>query len=326
MERNEALNGLKPRGQQARVIALVFFLLTAALIAGCRREDHGAASPQDTLRGTVEIDGSSTVFPITQAVAEEFRKLHTRVQIPVGISGTGGGFKRFAAGETDVADASRPIKKSEADEAAKNGIEYIEFAVAFDGLSVLVNKTNRFADCITVPELKRVWEPGSAIARWNDVRAEWPDRPVRLYGPGTDSGTFDYFTAAIMGKEDASRPDFTASEDDNVLIQGVAGDRNSLGYLGFAYYHENTDKLKALAIDAGNGCVLPSEQTILNGTYTPLSRPVYIYVKKSSLARTEVRAFVEFYLRNAAGLVREVGYVPLPDSDYQQSLSGIAGD
>ncbi len=304
-------------------MATVIFMLTAALMAGCRPEEQGAATSEDALHGNIEVDGSSTVFPITQAVAEEFRKLHTGVQIPVGISGTGGGFKRFAAGEIDVADASRPIKKSESDEAAKNGVGYIEFAVAFDGLSVLVNKTNTFADCITVAELKKAWEPDSVVARWNDVRPEWPDRPVRLYGPGTDSGTFDYFTAAIVGKEDASRPDFTASEDDNVLIQGVAGDRNALGYFGFAYYQENTDKLKALAVDAGGGCVLPSEQTILDGTYSPLSRPLYIYVNKTSLERPEVRAFIEFYLQNATGLVREVGYVPLPDRDYQQALGEI---
>ena len=300
--------------------ALVF--LSALAAAACGPEAP-AASGGDSLKGNIEIDGSSTVFPISQAVAEEFRKLHKGVQVPVGISGTGGGFKRFAAGEIDIADASRPIKRSEAEAAAKNGVEYVELRVAFDGLSILVNKTNKFASCITAEELKKVWEPGSKINKWSQVRPDWPSKPLRLYGPGTDSGTFDYFTAAIVGKEDASRPDYTASEDDNVLIQGVAGDRNSLGYFGFAYYQENIDKLKVLAVDGGNGCIEPSEQTINDGTYKPLSRPLFIYVKKKSLERPEVKAFIEFYLKNAAELSKEVGYVPLPARDYEAGLAKI---
>ena len=297
------------------------------IVAACGPGDMPATQPAGTpgakLSGNVEIDGSSTVFPISQAVAEEFRKLHSRVQIPVGISGTGGGFKRFAAGEIDIADASRPIKASEIEETKKNGVEYVELAVAVDGLSVMVNKTNRFAECVTTAELKKIWEPGSNVKKWSDVRPEWPDKPVRLYGPGTDSGTFDYFTSVIMGTVDASRPDYTASENDNVLIQGVAGDRNSLGYFGFAYFKDNADKLKALAVDGGGGCVAPSKQTITDGSSQPLSRPLYIYVKKSSLSRAEVRAFVEFYLQNAATLAAEVGYVPLPAKDYQSQLATI---
>jgi phosphate transport system substrate-binding protein len=282
-----------------------------------------APTPAIKLKGNIEIDGSSTVFPISQAVAEEFRKTNPAVQVPVGISGTGGGFKRFSAGETDISDASRPIKQTEVDAAAKNGVEYIELAVAYDGLSILVNKSNSFVTCVTTAELKKIWEPGSKVAKWNDVRPEWPADPIRLYGPGTDSGTFDYFTEAINGKEDASRADYTASEDDNVLVQGIAGDKNSLGYFGFAYYNENKDKLKLVAVDSGNGCVLPSEQTINDGTYKPLSRPLFIYVKKKSLERPEVKAFVTFYLENAAALSAEVGYVPLPAKDYQSQLASI---
>ena len=272
---------------------------------------------------TVEIDGSSTVFPITEAVAEEFQKVHSDVQVNVGVSGTGGGFKRFIRGETDISDASRPIKPSEAEKAATNGIEYLELKVAIDGLSVMVNKENDFVDCLTVEELKRIWEPGSTVDSWNDVRPEWPDRPLRLYGPDTDSGTFDYFTEEIMGEARRSRADYTASPDDNVLVQGIAGDRNGLGYFGYAYYIENTDKLKLVAVDSGNGCVLPTGETIQGGQYTPLSRPLFIYVSRKSLERPEVKAFVEFYMENAPELVREVGYIPLGDEGYQQNLEMV---
>jgi phosphate transport system substrate-binding protein len=275
------------------------------------------------LRGTIDIDGSSTVFPITQAVAEEFHKVHKDVQIPIGISGTGGGFKRFVTGETAISDASRPIKPSEAETAQKNGIEYIELAVAYDGLSILVNRANSITDCLTTAELKKIWEPGSTVNNWSQVRAGFPDQPMRLYGPGTDSGTFDYFTEAINGKEDASRADYTASEDDNVLVQGIAGDRNALGYFGYAYYAENTDKLKLLGVDGGKGCVKPSEQTINDGTYAPLSRPLFIYANKKALERPEVKAFVLFYLTNAASLSAEVGYVALPQKNYSDGLTKV---
>jgi phosphate transport system substrate-binding protein len=256
-------------------------------------------------------------------VAEEFRKEHNGVQVPVGISGTGGGFKRFVAGETDISNASRPITAAEVEAAKKNGIEYIELAVAYDGLSVLVNRSNSFATCLTVAELKKIWEPGSTVNNWKDVRAGFPDRALRLYGPGTDSGTFDYYTEVINGKAKASRADYTASEDDNVLVQGIDGDQDSLGYFGFAYYAQNTDKLKLVGVDNGKGCVLPSEQTINDGTYSPLSRPIFIYVSSKAVQRPEVKAFVEFYIAHAAELAAEVGYVPLPDAMYQAGLAKI---
>ncbi|HIN15378.1 MAG TPA: PstS family phosphate ABC transporter substrate-binding protein [Dehalococcoidia bacterium] len=269
------------------------------------------------------VDGSSTVFPISQAVAEEFRKERPDVQVPVGISGTGGGLKRFVTGGIDVADASRRIKDSERDEAAANGIEYTEFTVAYDGLSIVVNSSNNFVSCLTTDELKRIWEPGSKLERWSQVRDGFPDRPLRLYGPDTDSGTFDYFTKAINGEEDASRSDYTASSDDNVLVQGVSGDQGSIGYFGFAYYTENREILKVLGVDNGTGCVRPSVTTINDGSYSPLSRPMFIYVNNASLEHEYVQAFVRFYLSNAAELAEEVGYVGLPDSEYQIQLDRL---
>ncbi len=267
---------------------------------------------------------SRTVFPITEAVAEEFRKIHPGVQVNVGVSGTGGGFKRFVTGETDISDASRPIKDSEAQAAAQNGVEYVELKVAIDGLSVVVHPENSFVDCLTVEELKRIWEPGSTINNWRQVRAGFPDQPLHLYGPGTDSGTFDYFTEEIVGQARASRADYTASEDDNVLVQGISGDRNALGYFGYAYYVENPGKLKLLAVDSGKGCVLPTSETIENGTYTPLSRPLFIYVNKQKLAqRPELRAFVEFYMQHGAELADEVGYIPLPAQAYADNLARL---
>ena len=275
------------------------------------------------LSGTIEIDGSSTVFPVSEAVAEEFHKLHPRVNVNVGISGTGGGFKRFTVGETDISDASRPIKQSEASAAADNGITYLELLVGTDGLSVVVNPENDFAQCLTVEELKKVWEPGSTINNWSQVRSGFPDRPLRLYGADTDSGTFDYFTEEIVGEAQASRSDYTASADDNVLVQGIGGDRNALGYFGYAYYAENQDKLKLVAIDTGDGCVTPTASTIESGAYKPLSRPLFIYVNRASLDKPEVRAFVEYYLEHAETLVREVGYVPLKAQAYRVSRSMV---
>ncbi len=275
------------------------------------------------LSGTIEIDGSSTVFPITQAVAEEFRKIHPAVRVNVGVSGTGGGFKRFTAGETDISDASRPIKESERELAQQNDVEYVELSVALDGIAVVVNKGNTWVDYLTVEELKKMWEPDNVVDSWDDIRPEWPAQPIRLYGPGTDSGTFDYFTAEIVGEEGASRPDFTASEDDNILVQGIAGDQYALGYFGYAYYAENTDKLTIIPIDSGDGPVTPSDSTINGGQYTPLSRPLFIYVSRESLERPEVKAFVEFYMENALDLVSEVGYTPLPEDVYADNLDLI---
>ena len=276
------------------------------------------------LTGSVAIDGSSTVFPISEAVAEEFQIANPGVRVTVGISGTGGGFKKFCAGETDISDASRPIKETEIEACAANGIEPIQLGVAWDGLTVVRNPANDWATCMTVDELKRLWQPGSSITRWNEIRPEWPDEEMVLYGPDTDSGTFDYFTEAIVGEEDASRDDYTASADDNVLVVGVEGDAGSLGYFGFAYYEESADKLGAVAVDNGAGCVLPSRETIESGTYAPLSRPMFIYVKPDALARPEVRAFVDFYIENAPTLVPEVGYVPLSEGQYAEQLAKVA--
>ena len=268
------------------------------------------------LSGTIIIDGSSTVFPITEAVAEEFHKLYPGISTPIGVSGTGGGFKKFIVGETDISNASRPIKDSEAETAKANGVEYVELAIAYDGLSVMVSLQNDFVDSLTVEELGRIWAPDSTVTTWKDVRPEWPDEAIKLYAPGTDSGTFDYFTEVINGKSGASRTDFTPSEDDNVLVQGIAGDKYSLGYFGFAYYLENTDKLKIVRIDGGSGPVEPTFDTIMDGSYAPLSRPVYMYVAAKSLAQPHVRAFVDYFLGEGAALVSEVGYVQLTEEDY----------
>jgi phosphate transport system substrate-binding protein len=277
---------------------------------------------------TVKIDGSSTVYPVTEAVAEEFRSSSQQaIQVTVGISGTGGGFKKFCRGETDISDASRPILASEMEEAKKNGIEYIELPIAFDALTVVVNPKSKITE-LTVDQLKRIWQPDAKgkIMKWNQVEPSWPDAPLKLYGPGTDSGTFDYFTEAVCEKSKASRNDYTASEDDNTLVQGVSMDVNALGYFGFAYYAENTTKLKAVAIinPKSGKAVLPSEQTVKDGTYQPLARPIFIYVNKKSAARPEVKKFVEFYLKEGGKLAKEVKYVALPDDAYAKAKDRFA--
>lgn len=294
-------------------------LCTAALLlAGC----GGGRQGKGGLSGTIRVDGSSTVFPITEAVAEEFGKAHPGVRVTVGISGTGGGFKKFVEGATDIQDASRPITDAERERARTAGVQYVEVAVGYDGLAVTVNPANDWARCVTVAELKRIWEPGSRVARWRDVRPQWPDLPIRLFGPGTDSGTFDYFTEAVVGEARKSRADYTASEDDNVLVAGVAGERGALGYFGFAYYEENRDRVGGLAVDAGEGCVAPDAESIRSGRY-PLSRPLFLYVNQAALARPEVREFLRFYLTEGPRLVRQVGYVPLPEEKYQESLRAL---
>ncbi len=303
-------------------------LALSMIVAACAGTDT-APEPRSSqladLSGDITVDGSSTVLPITEAVAEEFRLVAPRVRPAVAVSGTGGGFKRFCSGETDISDASRPIKDSEKQRCADAGIDWIEVPVAIDGLAVIVNADNDFVDSLTVEELERIWKPGSEVTRWNQVRPQWPDQTIKLFGPGTDSGTFDYFTDTINGGEGASRSDYTASENDNVLVQGVAGERYALGYFGYAYYAENADKLKVLGIDPGDGnAVVPTDQSINNGTYRPLSRPLFIYVNiKSIQDKPQVRAFVETYLQEAPRLVPEVGYVPLPQAEYQQSLTQI---
>jgi phosphate transport system substrate-binding protein len=297
--------------------ALAAVALAAFLLAGCGDDSEGSLS------GTIVGDGSSTVFPISEAVAEEFGKVAPDVRVVVGISGTGGGFEKFCNGETDFSDASRPIKDEEKEACGAKGIEWVEFQVAFDGLSVMVNPKNDFVECLTVDELKSIWEPGSTVNSWNDVRPEWPDESIALYGPDTDSGTFDYFTGEIVGEEGASRPDYTASADDNVLVQGIAGDEDALGYFGYAYYVENTDKLKLVAVDGGEGCVLPARESVLDGTYKPLSRPLFVYVRSDALERPEVAEFMRFYLTEGRPLVAEVGYVEAPESAYEEGLDLI---
>jgi len=279
----------------------------------------GQAQSQSRL---IQVDGSSTVFPISEAMAEEFIAANPGMQVTVGVSGTGGGFKKFCENELDITGASRPIKSSEAEACAAAGVEYVEVPIAIDALTVVVHPQNTWATSMTVEQLKMLWEPAAEgrITRWNQIDPSWPNTPISLYGPGTDSGTFDYFTEAIVGKSGDSRADYTASEDDNILVVGVSRDRGALGYFGMAYYLENQGRLASVAI---NG-VTPTVDHVADGTYVPLSRPIFVYVKKSSLeSRPEVRAFVEFMLNNATELVPEVGYVPLPESRYSDILSGL---
>ncbi len=276
----------------------------------------------------VKIDGSSTVYPVTEAVAEEFQKMKKNaVKVTVGISGTGGGFKKFCRGETDISDASRPILKKEMDDCAKAGIKYVELPIAFDALTVVVNPKNNFISQLTTAELKKMWEPGAQgkITRWNQVNPAWPDAPLKLFGPGADSGTFDYFTEAVNGKSKSSRGDFTASEDDNVLVQGVSRDNNALGFFGFAYYDENKGKLKAVPIVNPKGkAVTPSIEAVMAGEYEPLARPIFIYVSARSMDKPEVREFVEFYLKQGGKLAKEVKYVPLADADYKHAMDNFS--
>jgi phosphate transport system substrate-binding protein len=281
--------------------------------------------------GTVRVDGSSTVFPITAAAAELFKEAHPKVNVNVGISGTGGGFKKFlednAELRTDVQDASRPISASEQERAQKLGVEYIEIPVAYDGIAVVVHPSNSFVDYLTVAELKKMWEPESKVNNWKDVRPGFPDLPIKLYGPGMDSGTFDYFTEVINGKSKACRQDFMPSEDDNVLVKGVEGDKGALGYFGFSYYEANKSKLKLVPIDSGNGKpVTPTSETIRKLTYTPLARPLFVYVNKAALARPEVKAFLEFYLKNAKMVVEHprVNYIALSDKLYEMARNRLA--
>ena len=289
--------------------------MMAALVAQAFTFAHTAAAADKIIK----IDGSSTVYPITEAVAEEFQR-SKGVKVTVGESGTGGGFKKFCRGETDISDASRPISQKEIDACKEGGVQFIELPIAYDALTVVVNSKNDWVKQITVAELKKIWEPGSKVKNWKEVNATYPDKAINLYGPGTASGTFDYFTEAVNGKAKASLTDYTPSEDDNVLVQGVAGNVGGMAYFGMAYYQENTDKLKAVPVVAKEGAkpVLPSEATVMDGTYQPLSRPLFIYVNATAAAfKPEVKAFVTYYLENAPQLVKEVKYVPLPKEDYE---------
>ncbi len=302
-------------------LALALLLATALVAAACGSRNDGGE--EGRLGGEVRIDGSSTVYPITEAIAEEFRIDQPDVKVTVGVSGTGGGFNKFSRGETDINNASRPVKAQEAEDCKKNNIDFIELKVAFDGLVVVVNKENTWLNEISVEELKKIWEPSAQekITRWKQVNPKWPDEEFHLYGPGIASGTYDYFTEAIVGKSGSSRGDYTASEDDNVLVQGIAGDKNGLGFFGLAYYEENKDKLKLVGVNNGESVVFPSNETVKNGTYAPLSRPVFIYVSDVSAKRPEVEAFVRFYLENASLLVPDVGYIPLTDQEYSEGIS-----
>jgi len=301
-------------------------LLSVTVFYACGGDTAANGDSGNTaLNGSIQIDGSSTVYPISEAVAEEFRTEAPDVRLTIGVSGTGGGFKKFSRGETVISDASRPIKDKEAKACADKGIEYIQLTVGYDGLAVVVNPENDWAGTLTTDELKKIWEPAAqeTVTNWSQVREGFPDAPLTLLGPGTASGTFDYFTEAIVGESGASRGDYMPSEDDNVLVQGVAGDKNALGFFGLAYFHENSDKLKLVGVDNGSGPVAPSLETVKNGTYAPLSRPLFIYVNSHGAARPEVVRFVEFYLENAAGLVGDVGYIPLPDAEYKTQLENF---
>ncbi len=299
-------------------------LVVTVILSGCAQEvketkKEQAEKTEKKLSGEVKVDGSSTVGPITEAVAEEFQKENPDVRVTVGISGTGAGFKKFANGEIDINNASRPIKDEEKEACQKNNIRYLELKVGFDGITVVVNKENDWCTNLTVEELKKIWEPGSKVQKWSDIRPEWPKEKIVLFGPDTDSGTFDYFTDEIVGEEGKSRSDYTPSADDNVLVEGVVGEKYALGYFGFAYYEQNQDKLKAVKV---NG-VSPSTDSIRDGSYSPLSRTLYIYINNDSLKREEIFSFLKFYMENATTLVAEVGYVPLTADVYAEQLSKL---
>lgn len=319
---------------------LVLAALTASLAmtaaCGTKTENNAAATankaattaatasptkaPEKKLTGEIKADGSSTVGPITQVAAEEFSKVQKDVKVPVGISGTGGGMKKMAAGELDIANASRKIKEAELADIKAKGFDVVEFQVAYDGITVVVNKANTWVETIKPEELKKIWEPDSKVQTWKDVNPAWPNEKIKLYGPGTDSGTLDFFTEKINGKEKAIRKDYTPSEDDNVLVQGIAGDKNAMGFFGYAYFFEQKDKLKDLGIDAGKGVVKADVNTIKNSTYH-ISRPLFVYVRKDSLQKEHVKEFVKFYLENAKKIVSAAHYVPM--DDYKAELDKL---
>jgi phosphate transport system substrate-binding protein len=315
-----------------RRIALIALVLTSALFAlaacGGDREGSGGdtttGGAQSDLSGTVQVDGSSTVGPYATAAAERFRSGNPDVRITVGVSGTGGGFERFCRGETDISNASRPIEADEQKACQDKGIEFVELQVANDALTIVANKDNDWADCVTVAQLKKIWDQGSKVDSWKDVDPAWPDERLRLYGPGTDSGTFDYFTAEINGEEGQSRSDYSASEDDNVIVQGVSGDKGALGYFGLSYYEQNKDRLKALGVDGGDGCVEPTVENAQSGSYKPLSRPLFMYVKKDALARPEVKTFLQFVLDNEQDIAESAQFVPLTDEQLQKAKSELS--
>ena len=301
-------------------LTLVALFTLAAVSCGSKQESKKTGNT--TLSGDIKIDGSSTVYPITEAIAEEYRSEQTEVRVTVGVSGTGGGFKKFYRGETDINDASRPIKSKEIKICEENGISYVGLSVAYDGLAVLKNPANDWLTSITVEELNKLWVPQAqdSIMYWNQIREGWPNEEIHLYGPGVASGTYDYFAEVICGKKVGTRGDYTASEDDNVLVQGIATDKYALGFFGLAYYEENKDKLDLVAVDNGNGAVFPSMETVSSGEYAPLSRPIFIYVSNKAAEKPEVVDFVNFYLNSAGDIAKEVGYVALPAEEYQVEI------
>ena len=294
-------------------------------LAACGGADAGAGSSEGSeLSGTIQIDGSSTVAPLSEAAAELFQEENPDVNVVVGTSGTGGGFEKFCAGDIDISDASRPIKDEEIATCETAGIKYEEVTVANDGLAVVVNPENDWASCLTVEQLKKIWAPGSKVKNWKEVDPSFPSEPLQLFGPGTDSGTFDYFTGEINGEEGASRTDFQPSEDDNVIVQGVQGSKGALGYFGLSYVQENEGAIKAVEVDGGEGCVAPSVETVLDGTYTPLGRPLFVYPSDKALARPEVKAFLEFYIENEKEIAEQALYVELSDEQQKESEEKIA--
>ncbi len=298
--------------QVISLAALLFFALSCL-------------APNQATAKIVKIDGSSTVYPITEAVAEEFQKAKRgSIRVTVGISGTGGGFKKFCRGEIDITNASRPIIKKELDACEKNGVQFIELPIAYDALAIVVNPQNTWVKSVTISELKKMWEPKARgnIKKWNQVKQQWPDSPLNLYGPGADSGTFDYFTETVVGEIKSLRADFTASEDDNVLVQGISRDKNGLGYIGLAYYEENKTKLKLIPVDSGKGAILPSDETVMNSSYSPLSRPLFIYISlKSATNKPEIKEFADFFIKNAPVLTKKTKFIPLPKNLYDQVQS-----
>jgi len=303
-------------------IKTILFICTSVLIISCAGNSEKAIKT-DQLGGSIKIDGSSTVYPITEAIAEEFRDVEPNVKVTIGISGTGGGFKKFGRGEISIADASRSIKDKEEKICDENNISYIELTVAYDGLAVLVNPENTWVDFLTIEELNTIWNPAAqkTIMYWDQVREGWPHEELHLFGPGTASGTYDYFSEAICGKKVGTRGDYTASEDDHILVQGIATDKNGLGFFGLAYYEENKEKLKLVGVDNGKGAIIPTMETVSNGTYAPLSRPIFIYINDAAKKREEVKDFVSFYLNNAAAIVKDVGYIPLTNREYNREIT-----
>ncbi len=313
------VRGLQP----IRLVAAVLALALIGAACGGDDEETGAGGGGEKLSGVIRVDGSSTVAPLSEAAAEQFRQQQSGVQVTVGTSGTGGGFEKFCNGETDISDASRPIKQKEIDACKAKGTSYEEVAVANDGLSVVVNPQNTWAKCLTVEQLKKIWEPGSKISSWNQVDPSFPNEKLTLFGAGTDSGTFDYFTEAINGKEGASRTDYSATEDDNVTVQGVAGNKGGLGYFGLSYLNENATKVKGVEINGGQGCVAPTEQTVQNGTYKPLGRPLFIYPSAAALKRPEVKSFIEFYINQNRAVTEQAKFVPLTEQQLTQSKQKV---